>query len=103
MNLRQAAALAAVLTFGAATAAFAEVTPAPSASPAAAAQPVPGIPASITNNPYIQSAIQAIGGLFQTTNGNAAHGTVTYFRRFELQLETAPRVYRQIHLHQGTV
>ena len=30
-------------------------------------------------------------------------GKVTYFRRFDLQLETAPNVYREVHLHQGTV
>jgi hypothetical protein len=41
--------------------------------------------------------------LLQTTNGNTAHGKVTYFRRFDLQLETAPNVYREVHLHQGTV
>ena len=44
-----------------------------------------------------------VGGLVQTTNGNTAHGRVTYFRRFELQIETAPNIYRQIHLHQGTI
>ena len=44
-----------------------------------------------------------MGGLLQSTNGNSAHGVVRYFRHFELQIETAPRVYRDVHLHQGTV
>ena len=72
-------------------------------SAAALAQSVPAIPPDVQNNPIVQSILQAAGGLLQTTNGNTAHGKVTYFRRFDLQVETAPNVYRQIHLHQGTI
>jgi hypothetical protein len=74
-------------------------------SGAALADPpaLPAIPPEIQNNPIVQSVLNAVGGLLQTTNGNTAHGKVTYFRRFDLQLETAPNVYREIHLHQGTV
>jgi hypothetical protein len=77
-----------------------------SASGAALADPVaiPSIPPEIQNNPIVQSVLNALGSvLLQTTNGNTAHGKVTYFRRFDLQLETAPKVYRDVHLHQGTV
>jgi uncharacterized protein (DUF1684 family) len=70
---------------------------------AALAQGVPSVPPDVQNNPIVQSILQAVGGLLQTTNGNSAHGKVTYFRRFDLQIETAPNVYRQIHLHQGTI
>ena len=71
----------------------------------ALAQPVaiPSIPPEVQNNPFVQSVLNAVGNLLQTTNGNTAHGKVTYFRRFDLQLETAPNVYREVHLHQGTV
>ncbi len=70
---------------------------------AAAADPIT-IPPDVQNNPIVQSVINAVGNiLLQTTNGNSAHGKVTYFRRFELQLQTAPNVYRDVHLHQGTV
>jgi hypothetical protein len=63
-----------------------------------------GIPQQIQDNPMVQSILNAVGNvLLQTTNGNTAHGKVTYFRRYDLQLETAPNVYRAIHLHQGTV
>ncbi|MGH7729270.1 MAG: hypothetical protein ACREM2_10860 [Vulcanimicrobiaceae bacterium] len=72
-----------------------------SAAPALA-DPTPAA-TTLLNNPYVQSAIQALGGIFQSTNGNTAHGSVTYFRRFELQVETAPHVYREVHLHQGTI
>jgi hypothetical protein len=61
------------------------------------------IPPDLQNNPIVQSLLNAVGGLLQTSNGNTAHGKVTYFRRFDLQLETAPKVYRDVHLHQGTV
>jgi hypothetical protein len=64
---------------------------------------IPSIPPEVQNNPFVQSVLDAVGNLLQTTNGNSAHGKVTYFRRFDLQLETAPNVYREVHLHQGTV
>ncbi|BDE07503.1 hypothetical protein WPS_27790 [Vulcanimicrobium alpinum] len=67
------------------------------------AQSIPSVPPDVQNNPIVQSILQGVGGLLQTTNGNTAHGKVTYFRRFDLQIETAPNVYRQIHLHQGTI
>jgi hypothetical protein len=64
---------------------------------------LPSIPPEVQNNPIVQSVLNAVGNLLQTTNGNTAHGKVTYFRRFEMQVETAPNVYRAVHLHQGTV
>ena len=76
-----------------------------STSPALAdPQPFPSIPPEVQNNPIVQSVLNALGNvLLQTTNGNSAHGKVTYFRHYELQVETAPNVYRDVHLHQGTV
>ena len=88
----RALALTAALWLSAGAAAFADPLP------------IPSIPPEIQNNPIVQSVINAIGNvLLQTTNGNTAHGKVTYFRRYDLQLETAPKVYRDVHLHQGTV
>jgi hypothetical protein len=74
-------------------------------SGAALAQSLPaGVPPDVQNNPIVQSILQSVGGiLLQTTTGNTAHGRVTYFRRYEMQVETAPNVYRQVHLHQGTI
>jgi len=76
------------------------------ATGAALADPIvmPSIPPEVLNNPIVQSVLNAVGNvLLQTTNGNTAHGKVTYYRHFDLQLETAPKVYRDVHLHQGTV
>jgi hypothetical protein len=40
----------------------------------------------------------------QTLNArNAASGNVSYFKRFDMQVETSPNAYRAVHLHQGTV
>ena len=89
------------LVLAAALPALADPTPAPSPLPSPA-NALP-IPAGAANNPYVKSVLDAVlGGVLQTTNGNTARGRVTYFRRFDLQLETAPGVYRTVHLHQGT-
>ena len=97
--------LAALFVFALAPAAFADPTPQPTATPqpaGAPALPLP-IPSALLNSPYVQGILNALGGVTQTTNGSAAIGKVTYFKQFELQLETAPSVYRRIHLHQGTI
>jgi len=78
-------------------------TPVPSATVPATGIVPGGIPSGVLNNPYVQSVLQAIGGVGQTTNGPTAIGSVTYFKHFNLQLQTAPNVYRQIYLHQGTI
>jgi hypothetical protein len=51
----------------------------------------------------VQSVINTLGGLLQSTTGDAAYGKVAYFKHFELQVKTAPNVYREVHLHQGTI
>jgi hypothetical protein len=89
-----AALAAAILSIAMSTAAFADPSPAPHGLQ---------IPPSVLNNPYVQSVINALGGVLQSTNGNSAFGKVTYFKRFELQVQTAPSVFREIHLHQGTI
>jgi len=99
MKTRVVGMAAAVLCLSASVA-LADPTPAPGIS----LPDIPGVPSSVLNNPIVQSIINAVGGsLLQTTTGPTARGKVTYFKRFDLQLQTAPNVYRQIHLHQGTV
>ena len=82
-------------------------SPAPATPTPIAQSPVipslPAIPGNLINNPYVQALINAVGGLAQTTNGPSAVGRVTYFKQFDMQLETAPSVYRKIRLHQGTI
>jgi hypothetical protein len=91
----------AVLCLSLSVCAQADPTPAP--SPGVTVPNIPGVPSSVMNSPMVQSILNAAGGLLQTTKGPTAHGKVTYFKHFDLQLQTAPTVYRQIRLHQGTV
>ncbi len=64
---------------------------------------LPNVPPSIRDNPYVQSMIDAVSGILQTTRGNQAQGHVAYFKGYDLQLETAPHVFRQVRLHRGTI
>ena len=101
-------ALAGALWLSAGALAAADQTPSPSPSPQSlpalpAIPNIPGLPAGLQNSPIVQSILNSLGGITQSTNGNAAHGKVTFYRRFDLQVETAPSVFRQIHLHQGTI
>jgi hypothetical protein len=89
-------ALAVVVLFlGMSSVAQADPSPPPSG--------LQSLTSNLLNNPYVQSVVNALSRLLQTTNGNGAFGKVTYFKRFEMQLETAPQVYREVHLHQGTI
>jgi hypothetical protein len=103
MKARLVGVAAAVLSLSLGAAAVADPTPAPSAPPPVSVPNIPGVPSSIMNSPVVQSILNAAGGLLQTTNGPTARGKVTYFKRYEMQLQTAPGVFRQVHLHQGTV
>ena len=87
-------ALAAALSLSASAAARADSVPIPIPS---------SVPPDVLNLPIVQSVINAIGNVLQTTNGNTARGHITYFHRFDMQVETAPNVFRDVHLHQGTV
>ncbi len=70
------------------------------ASPA----PLPTVPPGIGG--ALQSIIQKIAGDAVAPYGvdpNHARGTVTFFRRFDLQVRMPLDTYKQIHLHQGTI
>jgi hypothetical protein len=88
--------LAGALWLGATGLAFADPTPTP-------APALPNVPVDVLNNPFVRSILDALGGVLQTTNGPTAAGRVVYFKRYDLQLETGPKVFRDVHLHPGTV
>ena len=99
MNTRLVAIVASVL-FAGAIPAFAQTTPSPSPAPVAA----PTIPPNIGN--VVQTIIQKLGGDLTAPYGvdpNHVRGTVTFFRRFDLQVQMPLNSYKQIHLHQGTI
>lgn len=54
----------------------------------------------------MQGIIQKLAGDATAGYGvdpNHARGTVTYFRRFDLQLQLPLNQYKLVHLHQGTI
>ena len=83
-------------------AALAQSAPAPSPTPIV----LPTVPPSTTLDPYVRTAIDILTGAVNRTIanfGNSSTGQVTYFKRFEMQIQTGNNAYRSIHLHQGTV
>lgn len=96
MNTRVAAILAAVLLLGA--------TPTPSPSPSSAPIALPSIPPGIGN--VVQGILQKLAGdavAPYAVDPNHVRGNVTFFRRFDLQVQMPLNSYKQIHLHQGTI
>ena len=78
------------------------------AAPSPAPTPVnlPTLPPQTTLDPFAKAAIDILGGVVRgqlQRNANSTYGRVTYFKRFELQVQTGPNAYRSVHLHQGTV
>ena len=75
-----------------------------STAPAVAQSAPPNIPPSITN--AVEGILTKLGGDAVAPYGvdpNHSRGTVTYFKRFELQIRMPLNTYRDVHLHQGTV
>ncbi len=86
MNPRVVAATAAVLLLGA--------TPAPT----------PTIPPGVGG--LVNTIIRKVTGDITAplnVDPNHVRGTVTYFRRFDLQIAMPLQTYKQIRLHQGTI
>ena len=74
-----------------------------SAGGLAAAQTAPS-PVPTSNLP--QDAVNALGNLVKGVfgwNDNESIGTVTFYRRYDLQVRQQLNRYRDIHLHRGTV
>src|SRR5579875_2697237 len=92
MKARFVGPITLVLSLSLGAAALGDPTPAPHAtpSPGVAVPDIPGVPPTVMNSPVVQSILNAAGGLLQTTNGPTAYGKITYFKRFDLQLQTAP-------------
>ncbi len=90
-----------VLALGATTLAGAQSTP---ATPAPIA--VPTLPPNTPNAAIIQTIIGVGAQILQReaiNNRNNARGTVSYFKRFDMQVQCGTNCYRSVRLHQGTV
>ncbi len=83
-------------------------SPVPAATPAPSPTPVnlPPLPPTTKVDPYTRAAIDLLTGAVNRAIGNLRNttsGTVSYFKRFDLQVQTGPSAYREVHLHQGTI
>jgi hypothetical protein len=91
-----------VLALGATTFAGAQSTPAPVPTPI----PVPTVPPSTPNSAILQTILGVGQQILQRqaiNQRNNARGTVSYFKRFDMQVQCGVNCYRNVHLHQGTV
>ena len=89
-----------VLALGTGSLAGAQSAPAPTPIPVAT------LPPSSPNAGIIQTIIGVGAQILQReaqNNRNNAHGTVSYFKRFDMQVQCGNNCYRSVHLHQGTV
>jgi hypothetical protein len=91
-----------VLALGATTLAGAQSAPSATPTPIA----VPTLPPNTPNAGIIQTIIGVGAQILQreaANNRNNARGTVSYFKRFDMQVQCGTNCYRNVHLHQGTV
>ena len=104
MKTRFVAAFAAALFAlgaGAGLHASAQTTPPPSAAPAPS--PIPSLPPQGT---IVNDVINAVTGAVKSAYGwddNHVLGKVTYFRRFDMEVEMQLGKFRDVRLHQGTL
>jgi hypothetical protein len=93
-----------VLALGATSLAGAQSAPTPVPVPTPIA--VPTLPPNTPNSAILQT-IMGIGQQIlqrQAVNArNNARGTVSYFKRFDMQVQCGTNCYRNVKLHQGTV
>lgn len=83
-------------------AASAQQTPSPGPTPVN----LPTLPPDRPLDPLTKAAIDLGIGIIRAQQqrlANQAIGEVTYFKRFEMQVRTGRNVYRDVHLHQGTI
>jgi hypothetical protein len=103
MNSRVVALVATVL-FAAAGPALAQTTPSSSPSPSKAPVSMPTIPPGVGG--AVEMILQKLAGdatAPYAVDPNHVRGTVTFFRRFDLQVKMPLDTYKQVHLHQGTI
>jgi hypothetical protein len=88
------------LVVAAVAAVLLQAAPTPSPTPAPR-MTIPPAAASIVTNILTKLAGDAVAPY--GVDPNHSRGTVTFFRRFDLQIRMPLNTYRDIHLHQGTI
>jgi hypothetical protein len=91
-----------LLALGATTLAGAQSAPAATPAPIA----VPTLPPSTPNSAVLQTILNVGQQILQRQAVNARNnvrGQVSYFKRFDMQVQCGANCYRAVKLHQGTV
>jgi hypothetical protein len=108
MNMRFAGGLLLALSLGAALWGPAGAQPAPTPVPTPSPIVVPTLPPQ--TDAATQAIIRAATGIIteaiarsRLDYANNTHGTVSYFKHFDMQVQTGTNSYRAVRLHQGTV
>ena len=104
MNTRFVALGVAVLSIALGAAGTAGAAPQPQPTPT----PVnlPTLPPDAKLDPYAKMGIDILTGVLRQSITNAqgsTSGQVSYFKRFDMQVQTGRNGYRSIKLHQGTI
>jgi hypothetical protein len=85
---------------------FAGAQSSPPAPPVPTPIPVATLPPAGPNDQIIRDVIGIGAQILQRNAINArnnARGTVSYFRRFDMQVQCGPNCYRNVRLHPGTI
>jgi hypothetical protein len=104
MNARFVAAAAAALFLGTLPALVARADtpgPVPTSTPVV----LPTLAPNARIDPYVRAGFDLVSGFVRRqleNERNNAEGQVTYYKRFDLQVQTGTNAYRNVHLHQGT-
>jgi hypothetical protein len=108
MNIRFAGGSLLALCLSAALLGSAGAQPAPTPVPTPSPIVVPTLPPK--TDATTQAIIRAAAGIItdaiarsRLDSANNTHGTVSYFKHFDMQVQTGTNAYRTVHLHQGTV
>jgi hypothetical protein len=96
----------ALVALGAGAGSVVSAEPQPSPAPIPTPVALPTVPASPKLDPLAQYGLNVLIDLTKQSiaaRANSASGVVSYFKHFDMSLQTGPNVYRNVRLHQGTV
>jgi len=106
MKIRLGATALLVASLGTIGLAQAQSTPVPQPAPTPIVVPTFAPSGNSATDQIIRAATGILVDSVRNERARAANstrGTVSYFKRFDMQVQTGTNSYRTIHLHQGTV
>ena len=104
MQLRVIAVVSTIAVLGTVALSAAQSVPMPMPTPIVVPT-LPPQPSGATAQ-IINAAAGVINGILtraRINNADTVRGTVSYFKHFNMEVQTGPNSYRSVRLHQGTV